>query len=405
MYSVAAAELHTPKETILHELQNKNNSETRLTDVSYKSNYYQNYDNENIFEENFDEENNYDDDLETLVDELVECPSSTSTAYSPDPDKENKEYYATFSSRVMNTIAVTSNTYIQPTTPLTTNYLIDASINAASPMSSLISPNNGRNRVVKCRFDNSIWLETDEDEDDETEKIMREQEVQCMPRSDMIAEQPEITWDMRRRVIRWIIEVHVYFSEGNKLSEESLYLAINILDQYLSVARVDNKHLQLVAITGLWIAIKYLETRDKVPTIDRLVHLCGKGYPREFFTQMEKHVCKAIFWRFWTPTAEGFLKFESSNGLLDSRTLALARFLMEHTLIFEQFIDYLPSVIASSSLYLAKCILRKPVLSHVRPDIKTCVELISDLVRTSRDEVIYQKYKESLNMRGLQNFN
>ncbi|CAG8488146.1 838_t:CDS:1, partial [Ambispora gerdemannii] len=387
MYSVAATELHTSKETILHELQNKKKSETRLTDVSYKSNYYQNYDND-IFEENFDEGDvYYDDDIETLVDELAEYPSSTSTAYSPDPDKENKEYYATFSSsRAMNTIAATTNTFIQQTTPLTTNYLIDASTNASS-MSSLLSPNHCRNRFVKCRFDNSIWLEADKDEVDETEKIMLEQELQCMPRYEMIAEQPEITWDMRKRVIRWIIEVHIYFSEGNELSDESLYLAVNILDQYLSVARVDNKHLQLVAITSLWIAIKYLETRDKVPTIDRLIHLCGKGYPREYFTQMEKHVCKAIFWRFWSPTAEGFLKFESSNGLLDTKTLALARYLMEHTLLFEHFIDRLPSVIASSSLYLAKCILRKPVLLHtLSPDIDICSKLIGELVRTRRDE-------------------
>ena len=65
---------------------------------------------------------------------------------------------------------------------------------------------------------------------------------------------PEISPRMRTILIDWLIQVHSRFS----LLQETLFLAIGILDRYLQdkMTEVGRKRLQLVGITSMWIASK-----------------------------------------------------------------------------------------------------------------------------------------------------
>lgn len=67
-------------------------------------------------------------------------------------------------------------------------------------------------------------------------------QLKTMPSIELIDMQPEIQWFMRKYLMEFIIEVH----QQHALRAETLYLAVNILDRYVSKRIVFKKHYQLV---------------------------------------------------------------------------------------------------------------------------------------------------------------
>ena len=68
--------------------------------------------------------------------------------------------------------------------------------------------------------------------------------------------QPEVTKRARTILIEWLIEVQGVL----KLTNETLYLAINIIDRFLAAETITIKEFQCVGITAIFIALKYQET-------------------------------------------------------------------------------------------------------------------------------------------------
>lgn len=62
--------------------------------------------------------------------------------------------------------------------------------------------------------------------------------------------QPDITHNMRTILVDWLVEV----SEEYKLQTETLYLAINYIDRFLSYMSVVRAKLQLVGTAAMFIA-------------------------------------------------------------------------------------------------------------------------------------------------------
>ena len=80
---------------------------------------------------------------------------------------------------------------------------------------------------------------------------------------------------MREILIDWLIDVHMKF----KLKEDTLFIAINIIDRYLEIKPVSRLKLQLLGITSLFIACKYEEVYT-VQKIKDLVYVCDQAYLR-----------------------------------------------------------------------------------------------------------------------------
>lgn len=168
--------------------------------------------------------------------------------------------------------------------------------------------------------------------------------------------QPEIQWHMRACLVEFLIEVHLNF----QLRPETLYLTCNIVDRYVSRRVVYKKHYQLVGCAALWIASKFEDAKERVPTVRDLCEICRDEYDESAFIQMEGHVLATIAWRVGHPTAEAWLRI-ASVGLCfeDGRTQHVARFLMEITLFHREFLSFPPSVIAQGALLLARYTLNK----------------------------------------------
>jgi len=65
-----------------------------------------------------------------------------------------------------------------------------------------------------------------------------------------MTKQPDITFPMRSILVDWLIEV----SEEYKLNTETIFLAVNYIDRFLSYMSVQRARLQLVGTACMFIA-------------------------------------------------------------------------------------------------------------------------------------------------------
>ena len=172
--------------------------------------------------------------------------------------------------------------------------------------------------------------------------------------------QTEIQWFMRPYLLDFIVEAHAAF----QLLPETLFLAVNLLDRYCSKRVVYKRHYQLVGCAALLIAAKYGDKKDRVPTIRELRSMCCSLYDEEMFTQMEWHVLQTLNWMIGHPTVDSFLQIALSEIAYDPELEHMAWYLCEIALFHKDFVSTKPSVMARSSLALARCILSRPQAAY-----------------------------------------
>ncbi|KAJ3553621.1 hypothetical protein NP233_g12603 [Leucocoprinus birnbaumii] len=206
-------------------------------------------------------------------------------------------------------------------------------------------------------------------------------------------QQPEIRWHMRPCLVDFLVEVHFTF----RLRPETLYLTLNIVDRYVSRRIVYIKHYQLVGCAALWIAAKFEDAKERVPTVQDLAQICRETYEESAFIQMEGHVLSTIQWTLGHPTAEAWLRLMCCGPYAeDTKVQHVARFLMEITLFYREFIKYTPSAIALASLTLARYLCGKP--RRLWEETDECIEIIEHLdARLSKhvndlSETLIKKY-------------
>lgn len=177
-----------------------------------------------------------------------------------------------------------------------------------------------------------------------------------MPDIQSIEIQTEIQWFMRPYLLDFLLEAHHAF----QLLPETLHLAVNLLDRYCSRRVVYKRHYQLVGCAALLIAAKYGDRKERVPTIRELKSMCCSLYDDDMFSQMEWHVLQTLNWVVGHPTVTSFLQLAMSEIAFDPELEHMSWYVTELALYHKDFIPVRPSVMARSSLALARCILNRP---------------------------------------------
>ncbi|KAM0515466.1 hypothetical protein ACHAPE_005991 [Trichoderma viride] len=190
---------------------------------------------------------------------------------------------------------------------------------------------------------------------------MRHMEACCdleetLPDANLIDMQREIQWFMRPYLIDFLIEAHAAFA----LLPETLFLTVNLLDRYCSRRVVYKQHYQLVGCAALLIAAKYGDKKDRVPQIHELNNMCCGLYDAGMFTQMEMHVLNTLEWTIGHPTVDFFTQLMVAEEQDDKEVEHMAAYLCEIALYHRDFVSTKPSMMARSSLALARAILGRP---------------------------------------------
>jgi len=240
-----------------------------------------------------------------------------------------------------------------------------------SAKASLIQQRQREAQILALRRE-GILLE--EEYRDEIRYYMHDMERYTMSSAQLMDQQPEIRWHMRPCLVDFLVEMHFTF----RLRPETLYLTLNIIDRYVSRRIVYVRHYQLVGCAALWIAAKFEDAKERVPTVQDLAQICRDTYEESAFIQMEHHVLSTIQWTLGHPTAEAWLRLMCCTPCIEEpKVQHIARFLMEITLFYREFIMYPPSTIALAALTLARFLCGKP--RRIWEESEECLEVIDHL--------------------------
>ncbi|KAF8938468.1 hypothetical protein BGZ58_000852 [Dissophora ornata] len=240
---------------------------------------------------------------------------------------------------------------------------------------------------AKGETDNLLELEYKE----EIFQYMKQMEKETMAVPEHMDLQPELTWDLRPLLVDFLIEIHNHFS----LQPETLYLAMNMMDRYLSKRVVYKKHYQLVGMTSLWISSKYEDSKEKLPSVSQLCKLCSNTYDEAAFITMERHILKTLDYGLGHPTAEAFMKKDlEMSGEGDQVVRHVAQFLMELTMFQRCFLSFGSSTIATSALFLARSICRKHIMVPNDSNVFTCIQYLDNSL-TNVSKTVHEKYARS----------
>ncbi len=170
-----------------------------------------------------------------------------------------------------------------------------------------------------------------------------------MPNPEYMSGQTEITWAMRQTLVDWLLQVHLRYH----MLPETLWIAINIVDRFLTKRVVSLVKLQLVGVTAMFIAAKYEEIL--APSVEEFVFMTEKGYTKEEILKGERimlqtlefkisHYCSPYSWMRKISKADDY----------DLQTRTLSKFLTEVTLLDYRFLRVKPSMIAAIGMYTAR---------------------------------------------------
>lgn len=182
-------------------------------------------------------------------------------------------------------------------------------------------------------------------------EYLKKLEVSTRPNADYMDHQEDLEWKMRGILVDWLIEVHTRFH----LLPETLFLAVNIIDRFLSAKMVQLDRLQLVGVTAMFIASKYEEVLS--PHVANFRHVADDGFTEDEILSAERYVLTALDYDLSYPNPMNFLRRISKADDYDIQTRTLGKYLMEISLLDHRFMNYLPSHVAAASMYLARAIL------------------------------------------------
>jgi G2/mitotic-specific cyclin 2 len=170
------------------------------------------------------------------------------------------------------------------------------------------------------------------------------------PNPNYMDHQDDLEWKMRGILVDWLIEVHTRFH----LLPETLYLAVNIVDRFLSQKVVPLDKLQLVGVTAMFIASKYEEVLS--PHVGNFVHVADDGFTIDEVLSAERYTLSTLNYDLSYPNPMNFLRRISKADQYDIQTRTLAKYFMEISLVDHRFLEYKQSHVAAAAMYLARMI-------------------------------------------------
>ncbi|KAF7349261.1 hypothetical protein MSAN_01715600 [Mycena sanguinolenta] len=215
-------------------------------------------------------------------------------------------------------------------------------------------------------------------------KYLKQLELTTMPNPNYMASQTELAWKMRGVLNDWLIQLHVRF----RLLPETLFLAINIIDRFLSARVVSLAKLQLVGVTCMFIAAKFEEIADS-------------SYTEAEILQAERYVLKTLDWNMSYPSPVHYLRRISKADDYNLKARTLGKYLIEIACLEWRLIAAPPSLLAAAAIWLARIALGEenwtPNLAHYSsyPEsalLPTANLMLNYILKPSRHESFHLKY-------------
>ncbi|XP_054020643.1 cyclin-A1 [Dryobates pubescens] len=325
-----------------------------------------------------------------LPNRMVNAASKQGFAIYVDESEEKENYNCQVSEELesslceLDTSVMTSNIHLLLDLSTGTPMLVDTSFQSQP----------------EDHMEDSITLTVEEYAED-IHKYLREAEVRFRPKPYYMKKQPDITAGMRAILVDWLVEV----GEEYKLRTETLYLAVNFLDRFLSCMSVLRGKLQLVGTAAILLAAKYEEIYP--PEVNEFVYITDDTYTKRQLLKMEHLLLKVLAFDLTVPTINQFLLQYFQRHEVCIRTENFARYLAELSLLeADPFLKYLPSQTAAAAYCLANYTVNRSfwpetLATFTGYSLSEIVPCLTDLHKACLDvprfqlQAVKEKYKRS----------
>ncbi|XP_063791766.1 cyclin-P [Pseudophryne corroboree] len=157
-----------------------------------------------------------------------------------------------------------------------------------------------------------------------------------------------VTTEMRSMLVDWLVQVHEYLG----LQEETLYLAVYLMNSYMKAHSIRTYLLQLLAASCLFIACKMEETL--IPEPAELCFMMEDSFSKKELMKMEKKVLSGLRFELQYTQPLHFLRLLSVTGKCLEKVQYLAMYFMELTLLEADGAMIEPALLAAGALTLAQ---------------------------------------------------
>lgn len=212
------------------------------------------------------------------------------------------------------------------------------------------------------------WTDLDKDEKDDvcmvfeyTDDIfghLYQREKQTTPTYNYLTETDSPQYlrpSLRAILIDWLVEVHQKF----QLLPETLYLAINVMDRFMSQRKVSMAKLQLLAVCSLLIAAKFEEVN--LPKLSQYAYITDGACTCQDIKDAEMYVLTTLKFNIGWPNPLNFLRRISKADDYDANARGIAKFFMEYAMCCPKFVDLIPSRVSAMAMFCARLSLDKSI--------------------------------------------
>lgn len=168
-----------------------------------------------------------------------------------------------------------------------------------------------------------------------------------MPDVDYMEKQTELDWNKRRDLIEWIVQVHLEF----KMLPETLHLAVNLLDRFLSQKAISFARYLLAGAVALTLAGKFEEVRT--PCVRTITIKCGGAFKLHEFLRAERYFLDVLNFDLSWPGPMNFLRKTSAVDGYAPRLRNMAKFFLDIMLFWPNFLTFPASIQAAAAHCLA----------------------------------------------------
>jgi len=209
---------------------------------------------------------------------------------------------------------------------------------------------------------------------------LREAELRTRPKPNYLRKQTDLKPHMRAILIDWLCEVSIEYN----LNDETLYLAVNYIDRFLSHMAVLKGKLQLVGTAAMLLASKFEEIW--APEVKDFVYITDETYNRDQVLRMEQLMIKTLKFDICCVTPIQFVNRLLRAIQADQQTVDFAKFLLDLTLLEYNLVKFCPSLVTTAVVLQANYVTRgqgwSDALEHYSGYSYEAVEPVLDEVQS-----------------------
>ncbi|KAL7399756.1 hypothetical protein ABVT39_001176 [Epinephelus coioides] len=162
-----------------------------------------------------------------------------------------------------------------------------------------------------------------------------------------------LIWD---RTYAW--DMFLDMMEIMHFQEETLYLAVHLLNRSLRQIKVTTVNLQLLGMVCLFLAAKKEECL--LPEVSALCYMMDHAYTKHQLLRMERKVLLGLKFDLSYCPPLHFLLLLASVARCSAKVVWMARYLLELSLLEGQCVVFLPVQLAGAALCMSRQVLQEP---------------------------------------------